>query len=297
MPYIDDIGHFLWEIMMQRILIVTGQSGAGKSTALQVLEDMGYYCIDNLPLSLLPDIVEKINHQHSIDFLALGVDVRNTQDDFNQMQNILQELKIEHSVGVLYLSAQSQELVSRFNLSRRPHPLSHRFSTLSECIRQEKILLEQIQEEVTLQIDTTGKNVHDIKQIILMKLGKSPQLSVIIQSFGFKYGIPLDTDFVYDVRHLPNPHWHTELRLLTGLDTAIQQFLERDTHVLEMIGDIEKNLRKWLPKLSKNNRHHVTISIGCTGGKHRSVYIAEQLKSRLSDAWQIQSFHREQEKW
>lgn len=296
MPYVNDIRHFLCEMIM-RILIVTGQSGAGKSTALQVLEDMGYYCIDNLPLTLLPDIVEKMNNQQSVDFLALGVDVRSTQDDFEKMPHILHELKKDNHVDILYLSAQQHELIARFNLSRRPHPLSHRFSTLNECIRQETLLLEQIQDEVTLQIDTTGKNVHDIKQLILLKLGKTPQLSVIIQSFGFKYGIPLDTDFVYDVRHLPNPHWHTELKPLTGLDAPIQEFLERDTSVLEMLADIEQNLRKWLPKLSKNNRHHITISIGCTGGKHRSVYMAEQLKNRLLDAWQVQSFHREQEKW
>lgn len=282
---------------MQRILIVTGQSGAGKSTALQVLEDIGYYCIDNLPLILLPDIVEKIAHQQTLDYLALGIDVRSTQNDFQQFAKIIQALQAYSTVDVLYLSTQNQELISRFNLSRRPHPLSYRYATLSECIHQERILLEPIQSETNLHIDTTNKSVHDIKQAILERLGQRLQLSVIIQSFGFKYGIPLDTDYVYDVRHLPNPHWHSDLRPLTGLDIAIQQFLQQDGDVVEMIEDIELNLRKWLPKIDKTNRHYVTVSIGCTGGKHRSVYISEQLKQRLAETWNVQTFHREKSRW
>lgn len=283
--------------MLKHLLIVTGQSGAGKSTALRVLEDIGYYCIDNLPLSLLPDIVNKIAQQAIFTHLALGVDVRSTQHDLHNFHDIVEQLKQYSRTEVLFLTAQQQELISRFNLSRRPHPLSQRFSTLNECIHQETILLEQIQYDVDLQIDTTDKSIHDIKQVILAQLGQTPQLSLIIQSFGFKYGIPLDTDYVYDVRHLPNPYWHEHLRSLTGLDEPIQQFLAQDTDVIEMIDDIEHNLRRWLPKLHQSNRHYVTVSIGCTGGKHRSVYICEQLCKRLGQDWKVQSFHRERQRW
>lgn len=283
--------------MMQHILIITGLSGAGKSSALNVLEDVGYYCIDNLPLLLLPELVEKINQQQLVEFLALGIDVRSTQDDFAQFQNIVQQLKRYSLVEVVYITAEQQELITRFNLSRRPHPLCSRCSTLSECINTEKKLLYPIQEFSNLHIDTTDKSVHDIKHALLNKLNRQPKLTIIIQSFGFKYGIPLDTDYVFDVRHLPNPHWKIELRPLSGLDESVQLFLSSSEQVQNMTDDLVLFFNKWLPIFAQSNRHYITIAIGCTGGQHRSVYVAEQLKSILEQNWSVQISHREQKRW
>lgn len=283
--------------MMQHILIVTGLSGAGKSSALNVLEDVGYYCIDNLPLLLLPELVEKINQQQQVEFLALGVDVRSTQNDFAQFKDILQQLKQYSIVDVIYITAEQQELITRFNLSRRPHPLYTRCSTLNECINTEKKLLYPIQEYSSLHIDTTDKSIHDIKHALLSKLNRHPQLTVIIQSFGFKYGLPLDTDYVFDVRHLPNPHWNIELRPLSGLDEPVQTFLASSEQVQNMADDLAGFFKKWLPIFAQSNRHYMTIAIGCTGGQHRSVYLAEQLKTVLANDWSVQIFHREQKRW
>lgn len=280
---------------MQHILIITGLSGAGKSSALNVLEDVGYYCIDNLPLLLLPELVEKI-HQQNVELLALGIDVRSTQLDFAQFEEILTQLKKYSVVNVIYITAEQQELIARFNLSRRPHPLSTRCATLSECIHTEKKLLYPIQEFASLHIDTTDKSVHDIKHALLTKLNKNPQLTVIIQSFGFKYGIPLDTDYVFDVRHLPNPHWNIELRPLSGLDEPVQLFLADSEQVKSMTDDLSDFFNKWLPIFSQN-RHYITIAIGCTGGQHRSVYLVEQLKQYLQADWTVQVLHREQKRW
>ncbi len=190
---------------MKRILIVTGQSGSGKSSALQVLEDLGYYCIDNLPLALLPEIVEKLDKENNLELLALGVDIRSAREDLQGFEQVFEYIQRHGSVDVIYLTTRDQELISRFSASRRPHPLSNRFQSLNECIQEEKGLLLPIQLRATAHIDTTDKSVHDLKDTLLSKLGQSDKLILILQSFGYKHGIPLDADFVFDVRHLPNP--------------------------------------------------------------------------------------------
>ncbi len=252
---------------MKRILIVTGQSGSGKSSALQVLEDLGYYCIDNLPLALLPEIVAKLDHENNLEQLALGVDIRSTR------------------------------AVARFSASRRPHPLASRFNSLLQCIQEEKQLLIPIQFRSTVHIDTTDKSVHDLKHILLSKLGQSDNLIVILQSFGYKHGIPLDADYVFDVRHLPNPHWDLELRRFSGLDEPVRQFLESSQQTNEMFEDIYAFLEKWLPAFAEGHRHYMTISVGCTGGQHRSVYIVDRLKQALEAKWSVQILHREMKHW
>ncbi|OAL80062.1 RNase adaptor protein RapZ [Acinetobacter sp. SFB] len=282
---------------MKRILIVTGQSGSGKSSALQILEDLGYYCIDNLPLALLPEIVAKLDNENNLEQLALGVDVRSTRADLEEFDHVFEQLQTHGSVDIIYLTTQDQQLISRFSTSRRPHPLSSRFKSLNQCIQEEKTLLLPIQLRSTVHIDTTDKSVHDLKHTLLSKLGQSDNLILILQSFGYKHGIPLDADYVFDVRHLPNPHWELELRKYSGLDLPVQQFLLQSEQANEMFEDIYHFLDKWLPAFAEGHRHYMTVSIGCTGGQHRSVYIVDRLKKALEAKWSIQVLHREMKHW
>ncbi|MGB8695341.1 RNase adapter RapZ [Acinetobacter sp.] len=282
---------------MKRILIVTGQSGSGKSSALQVLEDLGYYCIDNLPLALLPEIVAKLDSENNLEQLALGVDVRSTRADLQEFDHVFEQLQTHGSVDIIYLTTQDQQLISRFSASRRPHPLSSRFKSLNQCIQEEKTLLLPIQLRSTVHIDTTDKSVHDLKHTLLSKLGQSDNLILILQSFGYKHGIPLDADYVFDVRHLPNPHWELELRKYSGLDLPVQKFLLQSEQTNEMFEDIYHFLDKWLPVFAEGHRHYMTVSIGCTGGQHRSVYIVDRLKKALEAKWSIQVLHREMKHW
>lgn len=282
---------------MKRILIVTGQSGSGKSSALQVLEDLGYYCIDNLPLALLPEIVAKLDSENNLEQLALGVDVRSTRADLKEFDHVFEQLQSHGSVDIIYLTTQDQQLISRFSASRRPHPLSSRFKSLIQCIQEEKTLLLPIQLRSTVHIDTSDKSVHDLKHTLLSKLGQSDNLILILQSFGYKHGIPLDADYVFDVRHLPNPHWDLELRKYSGLDLPVQQFLLQSEQTGEMFEDIYHFLDKWLPAFAEGHRHYMTVSIGCTGGQHRSVYIVDRLKKALEAKWSIQVLHREMKHW
>ena len=282
---------------MKRILIVTGQSGSGKSSALQVLEDLGYYCIDNLPVALLPEIVSKLDQENNLESLALGVDVRSTRADLQEFDHVFEQLQQHGTVDVIYLTTKDEELIARFSASRRPHPLASRFKTLTECLQEEKNLLLPVQFKATIQIDTTDKSVHDLKHTLLQRLGQTDNLIVILQSFGYKYGIPLDADYVFDVRHLPNPHWDLELRKYTGLDEPVRKFLGADDQTNEMFQDINNFLEKWLPAFAEGHRHYITISIGCTGGQHRSVYIVDRLKKALEAKWAIQVLHREMKHW
>ena len=282
---------------MKRILIVTGQSGSGKSSALQILEDLGYYCIDNLPLALLPEIVEKLDSENNLEQLALGVDVRSTRADLQEFDLVFQQLQRHGSVDIIYLTTRDQELIARFSSSRRPHPLASRFKSLNECIQEEKSLLLPIQLRSTVHIDTTDKSVHDLKHTLLSKLGQADNLILILQSFGYKHGIPLDADYVFDVRHLPNPHWDMELPKYSGLDEPVRQFLQQSEQTNEMFQDIYHFLDKWLPAFAEGHRHYMTVSIGCTGGQHRSVYIVDRLKKALEAKWSIQVLHREMKHW
>ncbi|MEQ1369562.1 RNase adapter RapZ [Acinetobacter schindleri] len=282
---------------MKRILIVTGQSGSGKSSALQVLEDLGYYCIDNLPLALLPEIVAKLDQENNLEQLALGVDVRSTRADLQEFDHVFEQLQQHGTVDVIYLTTQDQELIARFSASRRPHPLAARFKSLNECIQEEKLLLLPIQLRSTVHIDTSDKSVHDLKHTLLHKLGQTDNLILILQSFGYKHGIPLDADYVFDVRHLPNPHWDLELRKFSGLDQPVQTFLEKSEQVEDMFQDIYYFLEKWLPAFAEGHRHYITVSVGCTGGQHRSVYIVDRLKKALEAKWSVQVLHREMKHW
>ncbi|MFW2176768.1 MULTISPECIES: RNase adapter RapZ [unclassified Moraxella] len=288
---------------MTQVVIVSGRSGSGKTSALNILEDFGYYAIDNLPLSLLPQAVEKLL-QSDICKIALGIDVRTPQADLSKFEQVYQTLidKFgEKSLKILYVTAQESVLVARFDATRRVHPLMSVAGNLPNAIKREIDLLEPIATRADVKIDTSSLNIHELKERIRDHLGVDNVVTVNILSFGFKYGSPIDADFVFDVRILPNPHWQAELRQHTGLDTVIQTFFAEYSEVDEFVESIDTFFQRWLPEFLHNNRHTVTIAIGCTGGKHRSVYVAENLAKKLADtvpkSLQIRVKHREKSKW
>lgn len=282
---------------MKRLLIVSGRSGSGKSSALHILEDIGYYSIDNLPLSLLPEIVAKLDQENHLDMLALGVDVRTPRADLMEFESILEQLKGHGEVEVLFLNARDDVLLARFGATRRRHPLADRYSTLQEALIAEEALLAPVAKRASLTLDTSSLNVHELKQTLTVKMGQGDQMILILQSFGYKHGIPLDADFVFDVRHLPNPHWQAALRAKTGLDKDVQDFLAADKNVNAMFDDLYQFLGKWMPIFAESHRHYLTVAIGCTGGQHRSVYLVNRLSDALKLQWPTQTLHREMKHW
>ncbi len=265
-----------------RLVILSGRSGSGKSTALQALEDLGFYCIDNLPVGLLPALVEQILHQPMEDKsgIAISIDARNTPLGLGQFADIFERLiKPPITCDILYLDATPITLLKRFSETRRRHPLSNDDKGLTQAIELERVLLEPIANLADLTIDTTLLSLYELRDIIKLRVaGRSSQeLALQFQSFGFKHGVPLDADLVYDVRCLPNPYWEPSLRQYTGLDQPVIDYLRQQSLVTEMQSDICLFIEKWLPEFQRNNRSYLTICIGCTGGQHRSVYLAEQL--------------------
>ena len=282
---------------MKKLLLVVGRSGSGKTSTLQVLEDLGYYIIDNLPVSLVPEIVSKLHHDNVMEKLALGVDIRSLQPESVIIEDVLEKLNAYGVVEVLYVTAREDILHARYASSRRPHPLATKYDTLTECIQAEEYALKPISNCATLTIDTSDKNVHELRHTLSVKLGQADQVVVILQSFGFKHGLPLDADYVFDLRHLTNPHWIPELRSQTGLDSAVQSFLSADENVNEMYQDIYQFFDKWLPIFSQGHRQYLTVSLGCTGGQHRSVYFVDRLAKALQAKWTVQVLHREMKHW
>ncbi|MBT4519801.1 MAG: RNase adapter RapZ [Halieaceae bacterium] len=264
-----------------QLVIISGRSGSGKSTALHQLEDEGYYCIDNLPVSLLPALVQETSRAEFTHFqgTAVCIDARNTWKDLEHFNTIMHSLPHSVKSRVLFLDAQEPALIKRFSETRRRHPLSSELSTLAEAIDKERKLLEPISSAATLILDTSQMTVYELRDAIKQKLvgARAGALSILIQSFGFKQGVPTDTDLLFDVRVLPNPHWESELRSLTGLDSPVQNFLESASLTEQLYLDIRNFLGAWLPRYSENNRSYMTIALGCTGGQHRSVYLAERL--------------------
>lgn len=282
---------------MKKILLVAGRSGSGKTSTLQVLEDLGYYIIDNLPLSLVPDIVAKLDNENAMELLALGVDIRSLQLEHVLIDDVLEQLKKYGAIEVIYLTAREEVLLARYASSRRPHPLAAKYDSLTKCIQVEEQALLPVYRCATLKIDTSDKNVHELRHTLSVKLGQGDKLIIILQSFGYKYGLPLDADYVFDLRHLVNPHWMPDLRQHTGLDPVIQDFLSQDEMVNEMFADVQLFLEKWLPIFSQGHRHYLTISLGCTGGQHRSVYFVDRLAKTLQAKWAVQVLHREMKHW
>ena len=259
------------------IIIISGRSGAGKSVALRALEDAGYYCVDNIPLDLLPQLTDILSQSQSS--VAISLDIRNIPNSANTLEQTLNTLQKYHQLKIIFLEADRGTLIRRYSDSRRLHPLSLKDLSLEAAIDEEYRYLEPLIQHANFIIDTTHISTHTLAERLreFLRGNSDKELKIVVESFGFKYGIPLDADYVFDVRFLPNPHWDPTLRPMTGLDTPVAEFLNSHTQVNEFIYLTRNYIDTWLPMLEKNNRSYLTIAIGCTGGKHRSVYIAQQL--------------------
>jgi UPF0042 nucleotide-binding protein len=278
--------------------IITGLSGSGKTIALHTLEDLGYYCIDNLPVSLLQAFAEHLINTPNKIFAksAVGIDARSQSEqiaDLPQLVNGIRQLGIQ--CDVIYLEAETDTLIKRFSETRRRHPLSDDKRPLYEAIEQERMLLDPLISNADLCIDTTHTTLHQLRDLIQARMGRDHrQVSLLFQSFGFKHGVPRGVDFVFDVRCLPNPHWKPELRPLSGLDSQVADFLELCDETHQMRNDLTRFLEHWIPRFQADGRSYLTIAVGCTGGQHRSVYITNRLFHHFrSLGYQTLSRHRE----
>lgn len=269
-----------------RLIIVSGLSGSGKSVALHVLEDLGFYCIDNLPAALLKSLLDEVTHhgEQSTNRIAVGVDARNRLSDLESLPEFIGELhKVNVQTDVLFLQASDDILLKRYGETRRKHPLADRGTELRAAIASERELLGPVINSADLVIDTSRTSVYELAEVIRERVDqrKTGMLSVLIESFGYKHGIPADADFVFDLRCLPNPYWTTELRALTGQDEAVQNFLNEQPQFQRMYEDILSFLSHWIPEYVSFDRAYLTIALGCTGGQHRSVYMVDKLAAAL----------------
>lgn len=266
-----------------KLIIISGFSGSGKSIALNVLEDQGYYCIDNLPIGLLPELVEQIlKYESQYEDFAIGIDARNLASDLQDFEEMLAVLRKKGlNCEVIFLEAEESILIKRFSETRRRHPLTTEELSLSEAIRKERLLLEPIISCADLVLDTSHTNVHQLYDLLTRRVCNIVErsLSLLFISFGYKHSIPADADFIFDVRCIPNPYWEPKLRTLTGRDAKVIDFLEKYPDADKMYYDIRQFLEDWMPKFEMANRSYMTVAIGCTGGRHRSVYLAEKLGS------------------
>ena len=283
------------------LVIISGLSGSGKTIALHTLEDIGFYCIDNLPVGLLSGFASEVRDQHLIsgDRVAVSIDARNHPQQLNRFPDIIAELKHSNtSCKILFLQAENSTLLKRFSETRRKHPLSGIDLPLADAIDKERKLLAPIAASADLLIDTSHTNLHQLRDLVRECLGedKDAEFSLLLRSFGYKHGIPADADFVFDARCLPNPHWQANLRSLTGLDKDVVSFLEKETLVQELYNDLESFLSTWIPRFRSDNRSYLSIAIGCTGGQHRSVYLVDRLAKNLGkQAGDVVVRHRELE--
>ena len=273
---------------MNRVTIVTGLSGSGKSVALHTLEDEGFFCIDNLPSQMLSDIIDKllVSGSDLYERLAVGIDMRSERASADNLLSLITQLRARDDmvVEVLFLDTDRSTLVTRFSETRRKHPLSTQDLPLINAIDEEARLLDAVKVEAELVVDTSALNLHELRDIIrTYLLGKTQVgLALIFQSFGFKHGTPASTDFMFDVRCLPNPHWEPDLRRFDGREQPIIDFLESQRGVQDMYKDVRDFVSRWLPMFEAENRAYLTVSIGCTGGRHRSVYLVELLSNHFS---------------
>lgn len=282
-----------------KLIVVSGRSGSGKTIALRVLEDLGYYCVDNLPVSLIFPLLTELKGKY--DQLAVSIDVRNLPQHQEDLENILAQLRSRDDLqfSSFFFDADRNTLLKRYGESRRLHPLSRQQLTLEEAVHRETHLLAPLSSSADLRIDTSALSIHDLSEQIRERvLGKKEhELVMVFESFGFKHGIPKDADFVFDARFLPNPHWIAELKPLTGLDEPVRRYLASQPDVMLYLNQLIQLLESWLPQLERNNRSYLTVGIGCTGGQHRSVFLAEALAAHFAASGKnIQRRHRTLEK-
>ena len=275
-----------------QLILITGLSGSGKSVALNVLEDAGYYYVDNLPARLLPQTVGYLagaGHPR----VALSVELRSPEALAELPRQLADFRAGGHDVRVLFLEAKTDTLIKRFSETRRRHPLSDGVLTLTECIERERALLAALA-DLADRVDTSDLGPNTLRNWVKDLVGiPATGLTLLFQSFGFKHGVPLDADLVFDVRCLPNPNYDPRLQPLTGRDQAVIEFLESDAQTRKMLEDIRRFVSDWLPAFARDNRSYLTVAIGCTGGRHRSVYFAERLAAGFRGRSQVLIRHRE----
>ncbi len=276
-----------------KIVLISGLSGSGKSVALRQMEDSGYFCVDNLPLEMLPSLVSYHIERADESELAVSVDVRSGIDIGQAREQIAYLRGLGHRVEVLFVEAEESVLVRRFSETRRGHPLSNQDMTLLESLKKEREWLFPLK-EIAYCIDTSQMNAQQLRQAVRQWLKvERTGLLVILESFGFKYGVPNNADFMFDMRSLPNPYYDLELRAFTGTDQPVRDYLDGQPLVQEMVDDIERFVTHWLPRLEDESRSYVTVAIGCTGGQHRSVYVVEELAGRLQGRYELLIRHRQ----
>lgn len=266
-----------------KLIVISGRSGSGKSTALNVLEDCGFTCIDNLPVGLVPELIDNVlaqPHKNSAG-LAVCIDARSLYGDMTKLSAVLVTLPSEIDSSLVYMDADDDILLVRFSETRRKHPLSTPETALVEALKAETVLLESLAENANITIDSSDMAYHDLRDIVTRTIAdrEHQDMAVLIQSFGFKYGVPKNADLMFDVRCLPNPHWEPTLKPLPGTDPAVQKYILDHAETQAMLADIERFILRWLPEYERTNRQYSTIAIGCTGGRHRSVCIAEALQA------------------
>ena len=271
-----------------RFLIISGLSGSGKTIALHALEDLGYYCIDNMPAGLLRSLLDEIRRPNDsvVTRVAVGVDARNRPEDLEALPALIREIeKSGIATDLLFLQAEDDVLLKRYSETRRRHPLASVVSELRAAIEQERDLLGPVINAADLVIDSSRTSVYELADIIQERVDhrRTNELSILLESFGFKHGIPADADFVFDLRCLPNPYWKAELRSLNGLDREVAEFLDKQPAYEQMYNDIFEFLKRWIPEYVSVNRSYLTVALGCTGGQHRSVRMAEKLAAALND--------------
>jgi UPF0042 nucleotide-binding protein len=269
-----------------RLIIVSGLSGSGKSVALAMLEDLDYYCVDNIPAGLLPGFIAYTVRTSEVAYrrTAVGVDARNRPEDLDDVPRLVAELR-RSGIGceLVFLRADKDTLLERFSETRRRHPLSRSGLGLKEALEQEERLLAPVANAADLTIDTSKLSVHELRDLVRERVveRKSGGPSLLFQSFAYRHGVPDDADFVFDARALPNPYWESSLRELTGRDEAVARFMAGHEEAAQFLADVTGFLERWLPSLVRSNRSYLTVAVGCTGGQHRSVYLAERLAAHF----------------
>ena len=276
----------------QRLIVISGLSGAGKTVALNTLEDSGFYCIDNLPIGLLNEFGHQLTDLETIpaEEIAVGIDARNPEHLIADLPESIESLKQKNlSVELVYIEANDDILTKRYSETRRKHPLSSETVSLTDAINKERGIMERFSDSAELRIDTSLLSMYDLRDLVREQIVKHPAeaLSMQFVSFGYKHGVPKDADFVFDTRCLPNPYWEKDLRLFTGKDKAVIEFLETQDLAKDLYMQLKDFVSYWTPHFEASNRSYLCFAIGCTGGQHRSVYLAE----KLADHFRQQNKH------